>query len=337
MSFAHLHLHTDSSLLDGMIMSDRLVERVKKLGQPAVAITDHGWIAGAVKLVQAATKAEIKPIIGSELYVTLAGPMTEPSKKSGDAYHLTVLAMNREGYRNLTHLTTKAHVRGFSYKPRVDREALAEHSAGLIVLSGCWGAEIPETIRREVKQTGKIGKQTKQVLDWYVKTFGDRFYLEVMSHGATAGISHVRDEDKTTGEVLMDEWDLNAILVEISKKRGIPLVATNDAHYLEREDGPAHDALLCLGMGAYVTKEDRMRFPGAEEQAWEFYVKGAVEMKEAGAGLDWWVDACDMTGEVAARVEDGVLQLKQNVMPTFDIPEDEKLALRVWMEAGILI
>lgn len=335
MSFVHLHLHTDSSLLDGMIQIERLVERAKQLDQKAVAVTDHGWIAGAVKLVQAAEKAGIKPIIGSELYMTTAGSMEEKAEGAGDQLHLTVLAMNEAGYQNLTRLTTEAHIRGFSYRPRVDRAALERHSEGLIVMSGCWGAEVPTTIREDIWKHGKLTKQTSKVIEWWQRVFGDRFYLEVMCHGEANGIAHV-NEKSPDGETILDENDLNRALYDLSQKYGIPLIATNDAHYLEKEDGPAQDALLCLGTGGFVTKEGRLRFPGVEYGDFQFYVKGADEMREA-SDLGWWADACDRTQEVADRIEDGVLQLKQQVMPTFDIPEHERLALKVWMETGTLI
>jgi DNA polymerase-3 subunit alpha len=270
MSFTHLHVHSEMSLLDGAIRIPDLCKKAVEHGQSAVAITDHGWIAGAIKFVEAARETDIKPIIGMETYLASDNDRLKPAKSGGDNFHLTLLAKNAEGYKNLMRLTSLAYLEGMSYKPRIDRNLLAENKEGIIVLSGCIGAEIPQTIINEGYNTGlKLAR-------WYAKTFGDNFFIEVMSHGASGGVDHVRVE--TGGSILFTESQLNAALVRIADVLGVGVVATNDAHYLDREHGTHHDTLLCIGMGAWKDKPDRMRFPGAAHKSWEFYIKSEAEM-----------------------------------------------------------
>lgn len=315
MSFTHLHVHSEFSLLDGAIKMDALCKRAAELGQSAVAITDHGWIAGAVKFVQAAKEAGVKPIIGMETYLASDGDISKPAKSTGDNYHLTLLAKNAEGYKNLMRLTSLAHLKGLSYKPRIDHQLLRQHREGIIVLSGCIGAEIPQSIIIDGYE------HARDLARSYQERYGPDFYIEVMHHGSTNGVAHVKIENEETGEVLFTEDDINRALVDIANELGVGVVATNDAHYLVRDHGQHHDTLLCIGMGAWKTKPDRMRFPGAEHRAWEFYIKSEREMLACSIE-PWWETACANTAILADSIEPSVLQLGQNIMPRFTIPND---------------
>jgi DNA polymerase-3 subunit alpha len=326
MSFTHLHVHSEFSLLDGAIKVDALCKRAASLGQTAVAVTDHGWIAGAVKLVQAAKDAGVKPIIGMETYLASDGDHHSAAKSPGDNYHLTLLAKNEAGYKNLIRLTSLAHTEGLSYKPRIDRALLAQHADGVIVLSGCIGAEIPQTIIEHGKTAGL------RLARLYQSTFGDNFFIEVMAHGSTSGVDHVRVEEK--GEVLLTESDLNATLVDIADQLGVGIIATNDAHYLVRDHGQHHDTLLCVGMGAWKEKPDRMRFPGAEHKAWEFYIKSEQEML-AVSTQSWWQTACSNSQVLADMIEPSVLRLGGNIMPRFTIPADTHY--EAWRSARVTV
>lgn len=322
MSFAHLHVHSEMSLLDGAIRLPDLCRRAKELGQSSVAITDHGWIAGAVKFVEAAKDVGIKPIIGMETYLASGDSRFAPAKSGGDNYHLTLLARNAHGYRNLMRLTSLAHTEGLSYKPRIDHALLAECKEGIIVLSGCIGAEIPQRIIESGYDAGlKLATE-------YAREHGEDFFIEVMSHGATNGLDHVRVE--RDGIVEFTESDLNTALVAIADHLGVGVVATNDAHYLRREHGDPHDTLLCIGMGAWKDKPGRMRFPGAEHRAAEFYIKDEREML-AICPDPWWQTACANTGLIAEKIEPDVVPLKQNILPKFKIPQDS--AFHTWRMA----
>lgn len=302
--------HTTYSLLDGAIKLDPLCKKIVELGQNAVAITDHGWIAGAIKFATAAKENGIKPIIGMETYIATNGDHKSPAKNGGDNFHLTLLARNRTGYLNLMRLTSLAHIEGLSYKPRIDYTLLREHSEGVIVLSGCIGAEIPQTIIDRGLAAGMV------LAEKYQEWFGDNFFIEIMSHGATNGIDHVRTDKMT-------ETQLNEALVAIADRLGVGIVATNDAHYLEQQHGEHHDTLLCIGMGAWKTKPDRLKFPGTEHSKYEFFIKDEAEMRSVQQS-PWWEEACTNTAHVASLVENDVVQLGLNVMPKFTIPDDQE-------------
>lgn len=326
MSFVHLHNHTEYSLLDGASPIDKLVDRVEALGQNAVAATDHGWVAGAVKLTKACKAKGIKPIVGSELYIATQEDMADAASNPGDNYHLTVLCQSREGYENLRYLTSIAHLDGLSYKPRVDKRTLAEYARGLILLSGCVAAELPQLLIRGRE------KDARRLVEFYASAFPDRFFIEVMAHGQTDNVDHVRIEED--GQVLMYEHELNDALVRMAAIEGIPIVATNDAHYLTREDGDAHDTLLCIGMGAWKEKEGRLRFPGAEHAAWEFYVKDEKEMRAA-SDKSWWDEACRNTQVLADTIDDAVVEIGGTVLPKYQIPDDPGYDL--WRKTGVIL
>jgi DNA polymerase-3 subunit alpha len=250
-SFVHLHLHTEYSLLDGAIRISDLMKKAVEYGMPAVAMTDHGNMYGAIDFYRAAEKAGIKPIIGCEVYMA-PGSMIEKNATSARdaAYHFTLLAKDITGYQNLVKLVSAAHLEGFHYKPRIDKELLAKHSAGLIGMSACLKGEINVAIL-----AGDFKKAEKSAAEFREIFGNDNFYLELHDHGIEA------------------QQICNRALVEMSRKAGIPLVAANDAHFLERSHHEAHDVMICIGTGAMVHDERRLHYPT------EVYFKTAEEMR----------------------------------------------------------
>ncbi len=269
--FTHLHTHTEFSLLDGMSRLAPLMDRVKELGQEAVAMTDHGALYGAIDFYREATARGIKPIIGVEAYVAQG---SRHSRERGDnqPYHLVMLARDMTGYKNLIALVTKANLEGYYYKPRVDRELLEKHSAGITVLSGCPSAEFHRRLQ-EGDREGAIA-----VAKWHREVFDGHYYLEVQDHG---------DEKFTR---------LNPVIAEIGRELGIPVVATNDSHYTLPSHAEAHDILLCIGTNATVDQKDRYRFDGSG-----YHVKNEAEMAalfpdnpEFLSNTQIVADACDL-------------------------------------------
>ena len=236
--FTHLHVHSEYSLLDGMCRIPNLIARTKELGMDSLALTDHGVMYGAIEFYRLAKEAGIRPIIGCEVYIAQNGH-TSRTVNDKNNYHLVLLARNQTGYRNLIQLVTHAHLEGFYYKPRIDKEFLREHSAGLVALSACMAGEVPQNIL-----AGRMDDAKKAAL-WYKETFGD-FYLEIQRHP------------------IPELEQVNNGLIEISRETGIPLVATNDTHYVNREDASTHDLLLCIGTNSIrqrpETDEDGRRF-----------------------------------------------------------------------------
>ena len=251
--FVHLHLHTEYSLLDGACRLDRLMERARELNFGALAITDHGAMHGVVDFYKAAEEHGIKPIVGCEVYVAPGSRFEKKSTGGGGRevyHHLGLLAMDDTGYKNLTRLTTLAHLEGYYYKPRIDKELLAAHNAGLIALSGCLASEIPEMITRDQLARGR------EVVDWFRQVFGpDRFFLELQNHG------------------LPEQAKVNRQLVAWAREFGLRLVATNDVHYLAKEHWRAHDALICIGTQALLSDPKRLRYTEGQ-----FYLRSAEEM-----------------------------------------------------------
>ncbi|MXZ13385.1 MAG: DNA polymerase III subunit alpha [Candidatus Dadabacteria bacterium] len=268
-SFVHLHLHSQYSLLDGSIKFDELIERAESHSMPAVAVTDHGNLFGAYEFFEKAKAGGVKPIIGCELYVTPTLKLEKPS--DGKNYHLTVLCMNEQGYRNLSRLVTKGYFEGFYRRPRVDHEMLAEHNEGLIVLSGCMSSELSQAIfKKDLKEQTKIASIYKEI-------FGDRYYLEVQAIA------------------LEEQRRINRGLRRIGEKLGIKLAATNDCHFLTREDYKSHDALLCIQTGSMVADQKRMRF-----QSDDFYVKTREEMARDMEGFE---DALEEAVRISERCD----------------------------------
>ena len=251
--FVHLHLHSEYSLLDGACRVDRLVDKAHDLKFPALALTDHGVLYGAVDFYQAARGKGIKPILGCEVYVAPGSRFEKKTVSGGrDAYHhLVLLAKDDAGYKNLIKLSTAGHLEGYYYKPRIDKELLALHKEGLIALSGCLAGEIPDLIQKD--QT----KEARAAIDWFKQTLGaENFYLELQNHG------------------IPEQAKVNRSLIEWAGEFGLKLVATNDVHYVEKAHSHAHDCLICIGTQTTLDDTRRMRY-----QPEQFYLRTAEEMK----------------------------------------------------------
>ena len=288
--FVHLHLHTDYSMLDGACDVEKLCERAKQLGMPAVAMTDHGNIFGAVHFVNAAKHEGIKPIVGCELYICKKDDHNiERTPPDNDTYnHLLVLAENEEGYRNLAKITSEASLHGFYYKPRVSKKFLAEHSKGLIGLSGCLKGEVAEFLME-----GKYEAARSAAVS-YRDIFGkDNFFLEIQDQG------------------LEMEHRIHPDLFRLEKELGLPMVATNDSHYLCEEDAHAQDVMVCIQTGKSIQDTNRMKFQGTG-----FYVKSHEEMFQV------FKDAPDVLSRTLAIAERCNLRLEKvsNPFPHFDVP-----------------
>jgi DNA polymerase III, alpha subunit len=239
--YVHLHNHTHHSLLDGLTKIPDLVNRVKEMGMEACAITDHGTLSGAIEFYKEAKKAGIKPIIGMEAYVAARGRADRDPQKDKARYHLVLLAMNHKGYQNLMRLSTIANLEGMYYKPRIDHEILEEYNEGLLVLSACASGEIGENLRDDNYE------EAKRIASWYKSVFGDRYYLELQDHGHPDCPSR---------------WDvqtrINEHIEKLADELGIECVISSDGHYLSHSDQDAHEILLCVGTGSYLSDEKRM-------------------------------------------------------------------------------
>lgn len=286
--FVHLHVHTNFSLLDGACDIGRLAGRAKELGMDAMAITDHGVMYGVIDFYKTMKAAGIKPIIGCEVYFARRTIKDRQPGIDDEQYHLVLLAENQTGYRNLVKLVSKGFIEGYYYKPRVDKELLREHSEGLIALSACVAGEIPQYILK-----GEYEKARRAALE-FNDIFGEgNFYLEIQDHG------------------LKEQKLVNPELVNLSRETGIPLVATNDVHYILKSDADFHDAMLCIQTGKTVKDEDRLKFDTSE-----FYLKSEEEMRRLFPHL---AEACDNTVRIAERcnVE---LEFGKVHLPSFEVP-----------------
>ncbi len=288
--FVHLHLHTAYSILDGACRIEPLLDRAIELGMPAVAMTDHGVMYGAVEFYEAAQAKGIRPIIGCEVYITPGSRFDRGRAAQSEIHHLTLLAENNVGYRNLSYLVSKAHLEGFYYKPRIDHELLAAHAEGLIGLSACLKGEVTSPLVE-----GNIDAAT-QVVEQYVDIFGrDNFFIEIMDHG------------------LINQRKANRHLPTLSRKTGVPLVATNDVHYLNREDASAHEVMLCMQTGTTLSDPNRMRYDSDQ-----FYFRTAEEMY---ALFPDCPDAVERTAEIADRCLVDI-PFGQLHFPTYEVQSD---------------
>ena len=291
-SFVHLHCHTHYSLLDGANRIGDLVKSAKEMGMPAIAITDHGNMFGAVEFYLAAIAAGVKPILGLEAYIAPGDRRLREGKGTGDAsYHLLLLAMNNLGYHNLLKLTSIGFMEGFYYKPRIDREVLEAHSEGLICTSTCLGAEIPQALMKHDRAAAE------SVTEWYLKVFGpERFFIELQDHGI--------EEQKT----------INPELIDIARRQGIGMVVTNDVHYLKSTDVEAHDILCCISTRALQSETERFKFPTDQ-----FFLKTPAQMQMLFPGQP---EASANTVAIAERcnVE---LNLKKRYTPVYHPPEKQ--------------
>lgn len=292
MAFTHLHVHSEYSLLDGLAKIDDLVAKAKRNKMDAIALTDHGAMYGIFRFFLAAKKAGIKPIIGIEAYKA-AGSISEKDENSRERFHLTLLAKDLEGYRNLMKLTSKAHLDGYYYKPRVDFDLLKKHSKGVIALSGCLNGEIPSALKNGQK------KKAEKLLKKYLDIFKDDFYLEIQ---------------RIPGIDILDT--VNNELLALSKKYDVEVVATNDVHYLRKKDAYAHDVLLCIQTGHTIYEDDR---PLSMIDTPEFYLKTEKEMR--GLFLDL-PEAIENTQKVADKCNVEI-PYGEWILPLYPIPKGE--------------
>src|SRR3954453_18524225 len=299
MSFVHLHLHTEYSLLDGASRPEALAKRVAELGMPACAITDHGNMFGAVGFYNAMKGVGVKPIIGCEMYVALGSRFDKSSVEdqqadAGSNNHLIVLAANNQGYKNLVKLVSAGYTEGFYYKPRIDKEILREHREGLIVLSSCLKGEVSQNLAN-----GNYGKARDAALQFKDILGAENFFLEIQDHG------------------IPDQQKIVPLMARLGEETGLQLVGTNDSHYLSKDDAFAREVLLCIGTGKTLGDEKRMKFYSDD-----FYVKGPEEMSRVFRDHP---QSIGNTLKIAERINMS-LDVKGYHLPKFPLPPGRDLA-----------
>ena len=290
MAFTHLHVHTEYSLLDGSSKISELLPRAKELGMDSLAITDHGVMYGVIDFYKKAKEVGIKPILGCEIYVAPGSRFDREQSRGEDRYyHLVLLAENDQGYKNLMKIVTRGFTEGYYYRPRVDYEVLEQYHEGIIALSACLAGEIPNKILKEDYEGARAAARRMNEL------FGQgNFFLELQDHG------------------LRDQTQVNSVIMRMSKELDIPLVVTNDVHYIKEEDAVPHDILLCIQTGKLVTDEDRMRYEGGQ-----FFLKSEEEMQRV---FPYAKEAMENTHKIAERCNVNIVFGQQKV-PKFDVPE----------------
>lgn len=288
-NFVHLHIHSEFSLLDGANRIKDLPVRAKELGMDAMAITDHGVMFGVIDFYKACKANGVKPIIGCEVYVAPRTRFDKDPNIDGKYSHLILLAKNNQGYQNLTQLVSLGFTEGFYYKPRIDKEILEKYHEGLICCSACLAGEVNQAILK-----GDM-EEAKKVALWFQKVFGEDYYLEIQNNG------------------VKEQVLANQKLIELSRELNIPLVATNDAHYLKREDAYNHEVLLCIQTGKRMTDEDRMRF-----ETDELYVKSPEEMSQYFSNVP---EAVENTVKIAEKcnVE---FEFGHTILPNYEVPAE---------------
>lgn len=296
--YVHLHNHTQYSLLDGLTKLPALFNFAKETGMEAVAMTDHGTLSGAIDFYKKGLDAGIKPIIGIETYVAARKHTDKDPQKDKQRYHLILLAMNHKGYQNLMQLSTTANLHGFYYYPRIDHELLEKYNDGIIALSACMGGEVGDALR-----TGDYEK-AKQVASWYKSVFGDRYYLEIQDHG------HPKNELYSP-----EQGEINQGVLKLGAELDIPVVVTCDAHYLKHEDQDAHEILLCVGTGSYLSDEKRMSlkdFPLHVVDPAELIERWGSEHPEVITNTRAIADRCNLE-----------IELGKILIPKFPVPDGE--------------
>lgn len=296
--FVHLHNHTHYSLLDGLTKIPDLVDFVKSEGMEAVAVTDHGTMSGLVELYKSCNDAGVKPVLGLEAYVAARKMTDRDPAHDKQRFHITLLAMNNQGFENLCHLMSEAEINGRYYKPRIDHDLMEKFSEGIICLSGCAGSEISEALR------ANDTKRALELVDWYSNIYKDRFYLEMQDHGHPDSPSH---------------WDvqngINQHLAKIAEETGLPLVVTCDAHYLHSEDQDAHEVLLCVGTASNLSDPNRMSMKDLELHVIppkDIIARWGKEFPEAIRNTRRIADRCNVD-----------LQLGRILIPKFPLPDGE--------------
>ena len=287
--FVHLHVHSEYSLLDGANRIKDLPVRAKELGMNAIALTDHGVMYGAVEFYKECKKNGVKPIIGCEVYVAKGSRFNKEVGKDNTYNHLILLAKNEIGYQNLIKLVSIGFTEGFYYKPRIDLEVLEKYHEGLVCLSACLAGSVPQEIKH-----GNIEKAKEKAL-WFKNIFGEDYYLELQFNG------------------LKEQVMVNQKLVQLGRELNIPLVATNDAHYLKKEDAYNHEVLLCIQTGKKISDEDRMRF-----ETEEFYIKSPEEMSEYFKNIP---ECIENTVKIAEKCNFD-FEFGHTKLPNYDVPEE---------------
>ncbi|MBQ6149450.1 DNA polymerase III subunit alpha [Candidatus Saccharibacteria bacterium] len=296
--FVHLHNHTHYSLLDGLTKIPELVNFVKNDGMEAVAVTDHGTMSGLVELYETCNDAGIKPILGLEAYVAARKRTDKEPEHDKRRFHITLIAMNNQGFENLCRIMSDAEINGKYYKPRTDHEMLEKYNEGIICLSGCMGSEISEAIRADDDE------RALKLIDWYRKVFSDRFYLEMQDHGHPKSSTHSLEQKK------VNDW-----LMAHAKELNLPLVVTCDAHYLTHEDQDAHEVLLCVGTASNLSDTNRMTL-----KDFDLHVIPAEEI------IEHWQDTCPEAVLNTKKIADRCnvdLQLGRMLIPKFPVPKGE--------------
>lgn len=310
--FVHLHNHTQYSLLDGLTRVPDLIKFVKEKDMPAVGMTDHGTLSGAIEFYKEATTNDIKPLIGIETYVAARKHTDKDPQKDKNRFHLILIAMNNIGYQNLMRLSTIANLDGFYYFPRIDHDLLEQYNEGLIASSACMGGEIGDALKQ-----GQYAK-AKEVALWYKSVFKDRYYLEVQDHGHPKNPLYSKDQDQINQQVL-----------KLGKELDIPVVVTCDAHYLKHEDQDAHEILLCVGTGAFLSDEKRMSlkdFPLHVEEPEEIIKRWGGDHPEVILNTRKVADRCDVS-----------IELGKILIPKFPVPkgDNEKTYLHKLVYRGL--
>jgi DNA polymerase-3 subunit alpha len=310
--YVHLHNHTQYSLLDGLTKLPALFNFVKETGMEAVAMTDHGTLSGAIDFYKTAKANDVKPLIGIETYVAKRQHTDKDPQKDKQRFHLILIAMNHKGYQNLMQLSTTANLDGYYYYPRVDHDLLEKYNEGIIVLSACMGGEVGDAIRNDQYD------KAVEVATWYKSVFGDRYYLEIQDHGHPDNPLPSSDQERINGQVL-----------KLGKQLDIPVVLTCDAHYLRHEDQDAHEILLCVGTGSFLSDEKRMSLKD--------YPLHVVEPQEL---IDRWgkdhPEVITNTKAIADRCNVEI-ELGKILIPKFPVPEgeDEKSYLHMLVYQGL--
>ena len=286
--FCHLHLHTEYSLLDGSGKIPKIIERAKELGMDSIAITDHGVMYGCVEFYKQAKAAGIKPILGCEVYVAAKSMKIKQPDKENSTHHLVLLVKNEKGYENLMKIVSKASIEGFYYKPRIDHEYLKSHSEGLIALSACLAGEVQQNILKNKRD------KAKDVALLYKDIFKEGFYLEIQNHG------------------MEEQKKVNEVNIKLSKELNIPLVATNDVHYINKKDSKSHDILMCIQTGKTVEDKNRRRYPSDQ-----FYLKSADEMYNM---FSYVPEALENTVKIAKECNYDY-KFHESKLPSFPLPD----------------
>lgn len=290
MSFTHLHVHTEFSLLDGACRIEQLLDKVEKLGQKSIAITDHGVMYGAVDFYRAAKKRGIKPIIGCEVYVAERSRFDKVHGLDNERSHLVLLCKNQQGYQNLIAMVSEAWVNGFYTKPRIDRELLEKHHEGLIALSACLAGEVPRALMRHDYPAAK------EIILWYKEIFGEDYYIEIQDHG------------------IREQLEINPLLIRLSEETGVPLVATNDVHYIEKADARVQQVLICIQTNHTLGEKT-----GLEFSTNEFYLKSEDEMAETFSHIP---EALENTQKIAEKCN-AEFTFGETKLPHFEVPNGQ--------------